>query len=163
MLTHIDLLSQATKAMDDWQSAQTILGSPDQQQIIELTIIAATGIPKPRIGQSSLMMKVVFLGTNTLGKPSRQLHLDTDFARNTQSPVWNKRFSIEVPRNPKMFIVEVYDRNNMGMLKEIARVKLSFTFTPGAEISFEGRSLVYGLDGKLTHWKYNRTTLLTGT
>jgi hypothetical protein len=46
-----------------------------------------------------------------------------------------------------MVDLEIHDRA-LGRDKEIGRVRLNFSFVVGTEMSFAGKSLMYGFDGR---------------
>ena len=103
------------------------------------------------MGLPNISVKLVLYGSNgpKPGVAARKLEVSTDGAKNTQFPVWNKTIPFTCPNFPKMLDLEIYDRGMRD--KEISRIRLTFTHVPGVERSFAGRSLMFGLDGKLTN------------
>ncbi|KAG4443173.1 hypothetical protein IFR05_001315 [Cadophora sp. M221] len=138
---------QALRALRDWQTAEKMLSGSEGEDIIELTIVSATGFPKSTFGRPSLLVKVVLFVATRLGQV-RGLELKTDVVAKSQDPVWDKAFDIAVPKNPKWIDVEVHDRV-AGIETQIGRIRIPFSFIPGVEANFADKSLMYGIDEEL--------------
>ncbi len=134
-----------------------MLVSTDVKDQIEITKIRLTGLPKSRTRLPNVLVKVVVYTTKGQGG-IRTLEVSTDVSKNTQNPTWDKIIPIECPRHPRMIDFEVCDRA-LGRDREITRYRLMFSFIPGVELNFAGRSLMYGLDGE-SGTIYNRSRYL---
>jgi C2 domain len=137
---------QASAYMKDWERSKRILSGSEGDDIIDLTIISASGLPKSNFMLPSAFAKLVFYGPNGFGAAMRLFSLKTDPVPKTQYPVWNKSFLIKVPPKSKMIDIEICDKV-AGIDHELVRARLRFTWIPGLEASFENRSLMYGIDG----------------
>jgi hypothetical protein len=142
-----ELRRQASAALLEWERSKKILSGSGEDDVIELTVISASDLPKSNFRPPSAFAKVVVYGPNKFGGAMRLFDLKTDPVPKTQHPVWNQTFLIKVPKNAKMIDVEIHDRV-AGIDKELVRVRLKFSFILGMEANFEGRSLLYGIDGQ---------------
>lgn len=109
------------------------------------------------MGLPNIFVKAVLYGSygSQPGVASRKFEVSTEGAKNTQSPVWNKVIPLTVPNFPKMLDLEIHDRGLRD--EEISRVRLNFTYIPGVERNFAGKSMMFGLDGKY-HVSITRST-----
>ena len=133
-------------ALSEWQTAERMLSASHKNDIIELTVISARGLPKSNFILPTAWAKVVCYGTNRIDAPLRVSEHKTDVSQKTQNPVWGKFFRIEIPENPKMIDVEIFD-HVVAMDNLLAKVRLPFSFMAGVEASFFGRSLIYSCNG----------------
>ncbi|KAH6723217.1 hypothetical protein BKA61DRAFT_586017 [Leptodontidium sp. MPI-SDFR-AT-0119] len=138
---------EALRALRDWQTAEKILSGSEGEDLIEFTIVSATGFPKSTFGRPSLLAKAVLFVATRVGQ-ARVLELKTEVVSKSQDPVWNKAFDIAVPKNSKWIDVEVCDRV-AGMETQIGRIRMPFSFVPGVEANFADKSLMYGIDEEL--------------
>ncbi|KAK0119783.1 hypothetical protein ONS95_011216 [Cadophora gregata] len=138
---------EALRALEEWHTAERILSGSEVDDVIEMTIMSATGLPKSTFGKPSLFVKLVLFVAARVGQ-MRVMELKTDVFPKSQDPIWNKTFEVTLPKNSKWIDVEIYDRV-AGMESHIGRVRLPFSFVPGVEASFANKSLVYGLDEEL--------------
>jgi hypothetical protein len=142
-----ELRLHASAALKEWERSKKILSGSEIDDVIDLTIISASNLPKSNFRPPSAFAKVVLYGPNKFGGAIRLFDLKTDPEPKTQNPVWNQPFLLKIPKNSKMIDVEIHDRV-AGIDKELVRVRLKFSFIPGLEANFEGRSLMYGIDGQ---------------
>ncbi|PVH82065.1 hypothetical protein DL98DRAFT_514136 [Cadophora sp. DSE1049] len=138
---------EALRALRDWNTAERMLSGSEVDDVIEMTIISATGLPKSTFGKPNLLVKLVLFVATRVGQ-MRVLELKTEVFPKSQDPVWNKLFNVTLPKNSKWIDVEVYDRV-AGIESQIGRVRILFSFIPGIEASFANKSLMYGLDEEL--------------
>jgi len=142
-----NLSHQVQTALQMWERSEMILsGSQHEKQTMEVTVVAASGLPKSNF---KTWVKVIFYGPNKFGGALRLFELETDTVKGTQKPTWNKSFLFELPYQSKMIDFEIYDRV-AGMAKQLGKLRLAFTYVPGVEANFANRSLIYGYDGKST-------------
>jgi hypothetical protein len=138
------LRPQALSALQMWQQSEMILsGSSNEKQTIEVTVVAASGLPKSTF-MTNTWVKVVFYGPNKFGGAFRLFDVETDVVKGTQNPVWNKSFLFELAPQSKMIDFEVLT----GFNKQLGKLRLVFSYVPGVEANFANRSLVYGYDGE---------------
>lgn len=141
------LRMNAMMALKEWHKAEIMFSSCGENDIIDLTVISATGLPKSNFRLPAAWIKVVFYGSNRLGNPFRAFEYKSDVVQKTQNPVWGKCFQLRMPRDPKMIDVEVYDRIG-GIDNLVAKARLPFGFVAGVEATLCNRSLMYGYNGK---------------
>lgn len=132
------LRHQALEALGEWQKSERVL-SGSEEDTIEITVVAASGLPKSNFRTTNSWVKIVFYGPNKFGGAFRLFELKTELSKSTQNPVWNKTFLFKIISDSKMIDFEVYDRV-AGMDKYLTRLRLPFTFIPGVEASFANRS-----------------------
>ncbi|KUJ16151.1 uncharacterized protein LY89DRAFT_748627 [Mollisia scopiformis] len=142
------LRDQAIKVLNDWKEAETILSGRSGDEMITLTVISVSGLPKPTLGQLSTFVRVVFYGPNILGGAYRLFDVKTDVSAKTQFPVWNKSFLMSVPEGARFVDLELYHRA-LGMDNYLGRRRLEFSFVPGVEATFANRSLMHGIDEEI--------------
>lgn len=139
--------AEALRALRDWQTAERTLSGSEVDDAMDMTVMSATALPKSTFGKPSLLVKLVLFAATRLGQ-MRVLELKTDVFPKSQDPVWNKTFSITLPKNSKWIDVDLYDRV-AGLESHIGRVRMPFSFIPGVEASFANKSFMYGLDEEL--------------
>jgi Ca2+-dependent lipid-binding protein len=141
---------QALAALEKWQRSEMILSGSEQKDLIELTVIGATGLPKSNFRTSNAWVKIVHYGPHQHNNIIRTFELKTDVSKATQNPVWNKTFLIEISNKSKVLDFEMYDRMAMND-KQLCKYRLVCSFVPGVEANFANRSLLYGFNGGLEH------------
>lgn len=143
-----DLQTQAMTALQNWQMAERILCSSERSDTIEVTVVSATGLPKPNFRTPTAWANVVCYGHNQFGGLSRVLEQKTDIAQKSQNPFWSKSFQVRFSEDIIMVDIEIFDRV-AGANQKLGKSRLQFSFIPGVEANFANRSLIYGYDGDL--------------
>lgn len=134
---------QAFQALKEWQQAERMLSGSDIEDVIELTVISASNIPKSGFNRPTPLVKIVGFVATKIGGQMRAFELRTDYAQKSQNPVWNKTFKIKIPRHTRSIHLEIADRV-AGMESSIGKVKLNFSFIPGKHtLHGVGRALFY--------------------
>ncbi|KAL2070718.1 hypothetical protein VTL71DRAFT_13744 [Oculimacula yallundae] len=138
---------EALKALGDWQAAEKILSGSEPADVIEITIISASGFPKTTFGRPpSLTAEAVLYVASRFGQ-TRVFELKTNVCK-SQNPVWDRSIDITIPKDAKFIDIVVWDRVT-GFESQIGRARIPFLLVPGVEANFAEKSLMYGFDEEL--------------
>lgn len=143
-----DLQANALIALDHWQMAERLFSPSEGNDDIELTVISASGLPKPNFRTPTAWAKVGCYGQNKSGGLLKVIEYKTEVALKSQNPLWNKKFLIKLPKYVQIIVIEILDRV-AGIDQQLSKNRLHFSFIPGVEANFANRSLIYSCDGNL--------------
>jgi len=110
-----------------------------------LRIISASGLTKAHNYKCQVVLYAVKDDIQRAAWASRSFEAETPVAKNTQNPIFNHDVNIQLPKLPKMLDITFFDVGYTGS-KEVGRIRLKFTNTPGVERTFDGKDLLYGFD-----------------
>jgi len=136
----------AFRALKAWQSSVNMLLSVSPPNVIKLKVISASGLPKTHNFKCQITLYAINSRTQGAYWSGAVFNAESPVVKNTQNPIFNYDASIELPEEPKMLDMVLWDVGMTGS-KEVGRVRLKFSRVAGVENTFDGKDLLYGFDG----------------